>query len=206
MQFLQKFARFFLLMLVFGYFQDFEVSLADEISDLKRKLEYLEAKERLDTELQLLEAQVKSKRQEIQELTSGYQDVLTDAPKAGTVSSEPAPATEPESVETAAPVESGKREWVANVVNAGTCHPWRIDAESLHVGGDGTFSFVARNSRDNWKGTYNGNLKDSTAKCGPCGNNARAADFKSEWIDEKWEVSLKMAWAGGSCRILFNLE
>jgi hypothetical protein len=179
---------------------------ADELGDHKRKLEYLELKEVLESDLELLQAQIKNKTLQIKKLDSDYKDVVTTAPKEQTVSPQSKPVSESEKVEAVTLVEDEKREWVVTNVNGGTCPPWKIDKGSLDISKDGTFSWVARNIPHNWEGTYSGNLRDSTAKCSPCRNNARVADFESEQIDGHWKIRLKMSWGGRSCRISFNLE
>ena len=182
------------------------MSFADEIEDLKRKLEYLESKALLDSELELLQAQIKNKHLEIKKLDSDYKDVITATPKEETVSPQSEPVTESETVETATPVEVASREWAVKNLNAGTCQGWKIGEGSVDISADGTFSWEATNRRDGWKGSYNGNLRDSTGKCEPCGNNARVQNFESEQVDGNWNVKLAMAWGGGGCRIAFTLE
>ena len=193
-----------LLTIVTG-FQSYQVSLADEISDLKRKLEYLEAKELLETELQLLEAQVKSKKLEIQKLASDYEDVHNP----DTEGAQDAPVAEAESAagqsvaEAAVVVESESREWEATELRA-PCG-WRMKG-TAKVGADGTFAFDAWNPQNGWRCHYDGNLLDSTATTSSCGNNAKVHDFNSVKAGENWNVKFLMRWPGGQCRISFVLQ
>ena len=205
MYFVRRLGIYVLLLTIVTGFQSYQVSLADEISDLKRKLEYLEAKELLETELQLLEAQVKSKKLEIQKLASDYEDVRNpdtegaqDAPVA-----EAEPAAGQSVAEAAVVVESESREWEATKLRA-PCG-WRMKG-TAKVGADGTFAFDGWQPQHNWSCHYDGNLLDSTATTSSCGNSAKVHEFNSVKAGENWNVKFLMKWPGGQCRISFILQ
>ena len=205
MYFVRRLGIYVLLLTIVAGFQSLQVSLADEISDLKRKLEYLETKELLETELQLLEAQVKSKRLEIQKLASDYEDVHTpdtegaqDAPVA-----EAEPAAGQSATEEAIAVESESREWEATKLSA-PCG-WRMKG-TAKVGADGTFAFDAWNPQNGWSCHYDGNLLDSAATTSSCKNQAKVHEFNSVKAGENWNVKFLMKWPGGQCRISFTLQ
>ena len=205
MKYLMKFIVCMVAVVFIGLTTHQNLSHADEIADLKRKLEYLENRQVLDSELELLQAQLKNKTLQIKKLDSDYKDVITAAPKEETVSPQPEPVSESEKVEAVTPVEDENREWVVSKLRVGLCRGWTMDMASLDISEDGSFSWVSRNPRDGWTGNYSGNLRDSTARCGPCGAG-RVSKFESEQIDGNWEIQIRMSWAGGGCRISFTLE
>ena len=204
MKYLMKFIVCMVAVVFIGLTTHQNLSHADEIDDLKRKLEYLELKQVLESDLELLQAQIKNKTLQIKKLDSDYKDVITAAPKEQTVSPQPEPVSKSEKVEAVTPVEDENREWVVSKLKAGQCAGWTMDMDSLDISEDGSFSWVSRNP-PSWKGTYSGNLRDSTARCGPCGPG-RVGKFESEQIDGNWEIQIRMAWGGGGCRISFTLE
>ena len=204
MKYLKKLIVSMLAVVFIGLTTYQNLSRADEISDLKRKLEYLEAKKILETELQLLEAQTKNKKAEIQKLTSDYEDVLgADMEGEGAAQiDEVEPELEIEEVTT---VKSETRVWKAANVRA-PCG-WRMRKETLEVSADGTFSFDAFNpTGGSWRCHYDGNLVDNTATSSSCGNNAKLDEFESVRTGENWDIKLKMKWPGGTCKISFTLN
>ena len=83
------------------------MSFGGEIEDLKKKLIYLETREMLESELELLQAEIKNKTLQIKKLESEYQDVITASQKEQTVSTETkttAPSNEPEKTESSVSV------------------------------------------------------------------------------------------------------
>ena len=92
------------------------MSFGGEIEDLKRKLIYLETREMLESELELLQAEIKNKTLQIKKLESEYQDVITASQKEQTVSTETkttAPSNEPEKTESSVSALSEVTSWVA---------------------------------------------------------------------------------------------
>ena len=189
------------------------LSHADEIADLKRKLEYLETRQVLDAELELLQAQIKNKNLQINKLESDYQDVITATPAEQTVSLKaetPAPSSEPASSEPASsepassePAFVGKGadyEWTAS---DGRCGDNRQMFRDIMVDEYGNFSLVAFNG--SWNGKVTGNLMQSEAE----GNSNSAAyirGFKAEQDGEKWKLVLTWSYTGGLCQVRTTLE
>ena len=114
MKCLMKFIACVFAVVFIGLTTHQNLSHADEIENLKRKLEYLETRQVLDAELELLQAQIKNKKLQINKLDSDYKDVITATPKEQTVSPQSEPVSESEKVEAATPVEDKNRKWVIN--------------------------------------------------------------------------------------------
>ena len=115
MKYLMKFIVCMVAVVFIGLTTHQNLSHADEIADLKRKLEYLENRQVLDSELELLQAQIKNKKLQINKLESDYQDVITAAPAEQTVSPKaetPAPSSEPAPIETAFVGKGADYEWM----------------------------------------------------------------------------------------------
>ncbi len=80
MKCLKKFIVCMLAVVFIGMTTHQNLSHAGEIEDLKRKLEYLELKEVLESDLELLQAQIKNKTLQIKKLDSDYKDVISATP------------------------------------------------------------------------------------------------------------------------------
>jgi hypothetical protein len=179
------------------------VTQADEIELLERKLEYLRAKKELDLELEIVKAK-------LQKLNQDYSDVV-DTKVAVSASStsevpETSEPTEPAKVEEApAKVASSKdadREWVATDIKTRVCKGWT--AYNIKIDEDGTFSFDAQNPNNGWRGHYKGNLRESSAKFK--GKAGWLDGFEAEQANGAWKVKIKMAWGGGGCNIKVRFE
>jgi hypothetical protein len=116
------------------------VTQADEIELLERKLEYLRAKKELDLELEIVKAK-------LQKLNQDYSDVIVAEPAASESSTSEAPETsepaEPAKVEEVpAKVASSKgadREWVAETAY---CYVNPQKFTDIKIDEDGTFSLT----------------------------------------------------------------
>ena len=123
------------------------VTQADEIELLERKLEYLRAKKELDLELEIVKAK-------LQKLNQDYSDVVDTKAAVSASSTSEAPETTSEAPETSEPTEPAKveeaptevasskgadREWVAETAY---CYVNPQKFTDIKIDEDGTFSLT----------------------------------------------------------------
>jgi type IV secretory pathway VirB9-like protein len=179
------------------------VTQADEIELLERKLEYLRAKKELDLELEIVKAK-------LQKLNQDYSDVVDTKAAVSASSTSEAPETseptEPVKVEEApAKVASSKgadREWVAEYTY---CQLQKQEFKDIKIDEDGTFSWNQFDGKkpNGWLAFLKGNLKHNEAEVvkDKSRNTARLKSIKAEQDGEAWNVTINWGWPGGGCRV-----
>ena len=176
------------------------VTQAEEIELLERKLEYLRAKKELDLELEIVKAK-------LQKLNQDYSDVV-DAKTAVSASSpsEASETDEPEATVEDEPEPVG-RTWSVTDLK-GTCvekHKLKLDENTIQVNPDSSFSFSAYVTRDRWKGRYTGNLENNKLKM-RSNTGSWLGDHKIEKDGKQWTFKIENAWTSDSCHYEFRLE
>ena len=130
------------------------VTQADDIELLERKLEYLKAKKELDLELKIVKAK-------LQKLNQDYSDVVDTKTAVSASSTSETPETEKfDEIVEVDPDPIG-RTWDATELK-GRCvdrHGNKLTESTIQVNADSSFSYKVTN-REGWKGTFIGNLED----------------------------------------------
>ena len=180
------------------------VTQADEIELLERKLEYLRAKKELDLELEIVKAK-------LQKLDQDYSDVVDTKAAASASSTSEAPETsepaEPAKVEEApAKVASSKgadHEWVAEKAY---CKIIKQGFKDIKIDEDGAFSLIQYNYKNpqSWHAFVKGNLKYNEAEKVTDKSNSPITTLKgikAEQDGEAWNFTITWHWSGGNCDI-----
>ena len=134
------------------------VTQADEIELLERKLEYLRAKKELDLELEIVKAK-------LQKLNQDYSDVV-DAKTAVSASStsEASETDEPEAT-VEVDLDPIGRTWNVTDLKGRCVKEWgnKLTESTIQVNPDSSFSYKVTN-RGGWRGKYTGNLENKKLK------------------------------------------
>ena len=118
------------------------VTQADEIELLERKLEYLRAKKELDLELEIVKAKLQKLNQDYSDVVDTKTAVSASSTSESPETSEPSAPAKVEEAPTEA-AQGADHEWVATDIKTRVCRGWT--AYNIKTDEDGTFSFDARN-------------------------------------------------------------